>query len=184
MQTIFDVVITITSLTIIGFYTWSLKNHFTSAGMTWKARLVSAGVILTAVLFLYLTWTGPQVLWAQVVGLILEIAAAALFWWAIWASRRASLRFAFDPTLPHGIVSEGPYRYLRHPFYSSYLMFWTGWAVACWSIWSPFPVIFFAILYVTAARMEERNFEASQLADEYRQYKRKTGFFTPRIGGE
>ncbi|MBP1843014.1 protein-S-isoprenylcysteine O-methyltransferase Ste14 [Rhizobium petrolearium] len=183
MQGILDTLITITSITVISFYTWSLKNHFTSVAMTWRARLISAAVILTTLLFLYLQWTGTQLLWVQTVGLIIEIAAAALFWWAIWASRQARLRFAFDPALPHGIVSDGPYRYLRHPFYSSYLMFWSGWALASWSsIWSPVPVIFFAIVYIAAARMEERNFETSQLADEYREYKRRTGFFIPRIG--
>ncbi|WP_117192974.1 methyltransferase family protein [Rhizobium terrae] len=181
MQATLDATISIVSLTIIGFYTWSLKNHFNSQKMTWEARLISLGVILTAALFLYLHWTRPQVLWAQIVGLAVEIAAAILFWWAIWASRQARLRFAFDPALPHGIVSAGPYRYLRHPFYSSYLLFWSGWALASWSIWSALPVIFFATAYVMAARKEERNFEASPLANEYRQYKRRTGFFMPRI---
>lgn len=180
MENTFDLIVTIVSLTIIGFYTWSLKGHFTSDKMEWGAKALSAAVIFTSLLFTYLVWTEQQRIAVQAIGLLLEIAAAALFWWAIWASRRARLRFAFDPELPHSIVSDGPYRYLRHPFYTSYLLFWSGWALASWSAWSILPVLFFAAVYVFAARREESRFAASSLAGDYIQYKNRTGFFAPR----
>ena len=181
MEGILDFLVSATSLATIGFYAWSLKNHFTSQRMEWGARGISAAVILTAVLFLYLMWSQPQKVWAQVLGLMFELGAAFLFWWAISASRKARLRFAFDPALPHSILSEGPYRYFRHPFYTSYLLFWSGWALASWSVLSILPVIFFTVIYVMAAAKEERNFAASPLAEEYSQYKKKTGFLTPRL---
>ncbi|KQV81331.1 isoprenylcysteine carboxylmethyltransferase family protein [Rhizobium sp. Root1220] len=181
MEFTLDCLISVTSIAIIGFYSWSLKGHFSSARMAWGARGISAAVIGTTVLFLYLMWTQPQVIWAQVLGLLIQIAAATLFWWAIWASRKARLRFAFDPALPHSIVSEGPYRYFRHPFYTSYLLFWSGWALASWSAWSVLPVLFFATAYVVAALNEEKKFDASSLAGAYREYKSRTGFFTPRL---
>jgi protein-S-isoprenylcysteine O-methyltransferase Ste14 len=43
-------------------------------------------------------------------------------------------------------------------------------------------VVFFAIVYILAAKGEEKKFEASPLAEQYRAYKGKTGFFTPKLG--
>lgn len=181
MSFAFDLAVSIVSLLVVGFYTWSLRGHFSSPKMEIGAKVISAGVILTTVFFLYLTWFEGQLVWTQVVGLAIEIAAAALFWWAISASRKARLRFAFDPAHPHSIVSDGPYKYLRHPFYTSYLMFWSGWALASWSVWAILPVVFFVIVYATAARNEEKNFSASPLGPEYEAYRRRTGFFLPRF---
>jgi protein-S-isoprenylcysteine O-methyltransferase Ste14 len=111
------------------------------------------------------------------------LAGAALFWAAISASRKARLRFAFDPENPHSIVTGGPYRYLRHPFYTSYLLFWSGWAIAGWSAWTIVPVAIFAAIYVTAALAEEKKFSGTALAGDYEDYKMRAGFFWPRFGG-
>jgi protein-S-isoprenylcysteine O-methyltransferase Ste14 len=181
MHILLDLIISIASLTIVGFYAWSLRGHFNSPKMEAGAKLISVVVIVTTAFFLYLVWSGAQTRWVQIVGLGFELGAASLFWWAVSASRKARLRFAFDPEYPDSLVTDGPYRYLRHPFYTSYLLFWCGWALASWSIWSILPVLFFTIVYVIAARNEERKFSLSPLASEYEAYRRKTGFLTPRF---
>jgi protein-S-isoprenylcysteine O-methyltransferase Ste14 len=98
------------------------------------------------------------------------------------ASRTARLRFAFDPEGPRGLVTEGPYGYVRHPFYTSYLMFWLGWAVATGALLAALPVLLFGVIYVTAARAEERLFLASDMAGAYARYRSRTGFLLPRPG--
>ena len=88
----------------------------------------------------------------------------ALFWWAIVTSRKARLRFAFAPDDPHSLLTDGPYGYVRHPFYTSYIIFWIGWGIATWSIWAVVPVAGIAILYVFAALDEEKKFSRTPLA--------------------
>jgi protein-S-isoprenylcysteine O-methyltransferase Ste14 len=183
MQLAFDIVISAASVFVVACYAWSLRSHFSSPKMPPGAMLISAVVAVTSLFFLYLVWSQHQRTSAQVVGLGLEVAGAALFWWAIAASRRARLRFAFDENAPHNIVTEGPYGYLRHPFYTSYLIFWSGWAIAASSAWAIVPVVVFAVIYVTAALAEERKFSTSPLAGDYETYKARTGFFWPRLSG-
>lgn len=146
-------------------------------------KVVSAAVTLTTLYFLYLVWSQVQPVAAQVIGLGLEITATVLFWWAISASRKARLRFAFDPDKPDSLVTIGPYRLVRHPFYTSYIIFWTGWAIATWTVWAAFPVLAFVVIYVVAAKGEESKFAATPLAAEYEAYRRRTGFLFPKLVG-
>jgi protein-S-isoprenylcysteine O-methyltransferase Ste14 len=181
MEFALDLAVSLLSLIVVGFYTWSLRGHFSSPRMAAGAKAISAVVIATTLFFLYLAWSEHQQPWVQIVGLLIEVSAAILFWWAVLASRKARLRFAFDPDHPDSIVTTGPYRHLRHPFYTSYLMFWSGWAIASSSTWAIFPVVFFVIVYVKAALGEEKKFSMSPLAPEYAAYRRKAGFLIPRF---
>lgn len=178
-----DSVIIVTALATLAAYVWSLKRHFVAGDMSGGARVVSAGVVLTAILYLFLTLWGDQPVWAQAIGLALQLAAGALFFWAITASREARLDFAFTPEKPRGLVETGPYRHIRHPFYTSYIIFWTGWALATWSAYALLALIILIALYVVAARAEEEKFSQSPLAPAYAAYKRRAGFFWPRLIG-
>ena len=83
---------------------------------------------------------------------------------------------------PRHIVTYGAYRFVRHPFYSSFLL---AFAAACLLL--PHPVILafalyvFIVLNLTAAR-EERRLQASEFGGEYQTYMVKTGRFFPRWG--
>jgi protein-S-isoprenylcysteine O-methyltransferase Ste14 len=182
MQVALDTLVSMVSLAVVGCYVWSLRGHFASPKMPPGAWIISAVVGTTSLYFLFLTWSQYQKPQAEIVGIAVELSAASLFWAAIAASRTARLRAAFDDVQPHSIVTGGPYQYLRHPFYTSYLIFWSGWAIAAWSSWTLLPVATFAILYVTAARAEEKKFSTTPLAVEYQAYKSRTGFFWPRLG--
>lgn len=176
-----DVIVTIVSLVTVATYTWSLRGHFSSPEMPAGAKVISLAVIATSIAFTWLIWVRQPPLPATLVGLALELAAYALFWWAIAASRKGRLRFAFDPEGPRGLVTDGPYRHVRHPFYTCYLMFWSGWAIATGAILSALPVVVFAIIYVMAARREEELFTATDMAGDYARYKGRTGFLFPRL---
>lgn len=181
MEHIFDIVVTLLGVATIGQYVWSTRAHFRSQKMASGAVAVSIAVIVTALLFLVLTWTRVQPVQAHLSGIAVMLASMVLFWWAIIASRKAQLRFAFDPENPHGLVTDGPYRYLRHPFYTSYVIFWVGWAIATASWEAAIPVVILVILYVKAALMEEEKFANSPLAVDYAAYRERTGFFWPRL---
>ncbi|MDR3471329.1 MAG: isoprenylcysteine carboxylmethyltransferase family protein [Devosia sp.] len=183
MELLFNLVIFVVSLVVVGQHVWATRGHFVSDGMARGAMLLATLVIVSTLVFSLLLFIESQPPWAELAGLVLELASLALFWAAIRASRQARLRFAFDPGLPHGIIEGGPYRYLRHPFYVSYLLFWFGWGIAIWSVWTlPFLIAFVAF-YANAARGEERKFAATAFAPDYERYKRTAGFFWPKLGG-
>ncbi len=61
--------------------------------------------------------------------LALQVAAAVLMLWARLTFGLRSFHVAANPT-EGGLVTHGPYRFVRHPIYASILLFiWTGVAV-------------------------------------------------------
>lgn len=182
MELVFDGLVTLVACGVVGAYIWSVRNHFASDVMPSGARVIALAVTSSTVLMLALTWLVDQPILAQVVGLLIQLFSVWIFCSAIIASRQARLRFVFDPAHPHSLVEQGPYRLVRHPFYVSYSIFWFGWAVATWSLLAIPSVVILLWLYVSAARMEESNFEASPLSSDYAAYKARTGFFLPRLG--
>jgi protein-S-isoprenylcysteine O-methyltransferase Ste14 len=149
--------------------------------MTGGARLISAGALLSCLIFLLLTWSIDQHAAFQLLGVAIMATSLALFWAAVRASSDAKLRFAFDEALPSTLVTGGPYKYVRHPFYTSYLMFWTGWALATSSPWALIPVLVMAALYTIAARYEESLLISSSMSSHYSDYRNSTGMFWPRV---
>lgn len=106
-------------------------------------------------------------------------AALALFWWAVLTTRRRRPALAFAGEAPTSLHTSGPYKYVRHPFYLSYILFWLAVSVPAAGImhWSVAAVL--SVAYVMAARREEREFARSPLAQGYAQYRQSTWMFMP-----
>ena len=181
MPVIVDAIVTLTSLLIVAAYIWSVRGHFSSPKTPRGAWLVAAAVAGSASLLIALTWTAEAPPFASVLGILCEAASGFLFHAAVRTSKKAALRFAFDPEHPASLLATGPYHYVRHPFYVSYLLFWTGWSIATWALPALIVPPVFLGLYWQAAGMEERNFAASPFAREYASYRDRVGFFFPRI---
>lgn len=182
MQLLFDILLTALSLLVIGSHAVLGKGHFKSAKMPAGANFVSASVLTTLALLLILLWTSEAPTWAQIVALVLEALSLWLFFRTIAASRDQALHFAFDTENPVSLVTAGPYRYVRHPFYTSYLIFWTGLALGAWSPWAVPMLALMAGLYTVAATGEEAKFERTNMAADYAAYRSRTGMFWPKLG--
>ena len=63
-----------------------------------------------------------------------QVLAILLFFWARITFGRRSYHVAADPT-EGGLVTGGPYRYIRHPIYAAFCLFTSTGAAAHWS-WS------------------------------------------------
>jgi protein-S-isoprenylcysteine O-methyltransferase Ste14 len=181
LSLVLDVVVLLASWTVVWQQIAATRGHFVSEKMAPPAMLLAAWVIASTIVFSVLLFVFEAPVWAVVLGLLVEGASLWVFRAAVAASRQARLLFAFDPGLPHGLLDSGPYRYVRHPFYASYLMFWTGWAVAIWSWWTlPF-LLGFAVFYIRAAADEERKFAGTELSADYQRYRRRAGLFWPKL---
>lgn len=182
MELILDVLLTALSIFVIGSHAVIGKNHFKSKEMPAGANLVTAAVLTALAVFLLLLWTGASPALAVLAGLLLEGLALWMFHRTANASREGGLHFAFDKENPVSLVTKGPYRFVRHPFYTSYLIFWTGLAIGTWTPWAVPVLIAMAVIYTVAARDEERKFANSPMAADYAAYRSRTGMFWPGRG--
>jgi protein-S-isoprenylcysteine O-methyltransferase Ste14 len=80
----------------------------------------------------------------------------------------------------HSLVTTGPYRWVRHPFYLSVLLHVGSCALvaANWFIFASGLAMF--TMMVLRTRIEEGKL-IERFGDEYRRYRQRTGAFFPRL---
>jgi protein-S-isoprenylcysteine O-methyltransferase Ste14 len=176
-----DLLIALAALATILTHAWSIKAHFRSERLPDGARLISGLVILSGVVLSAFTVLLEQPAAAQLAGLALMMAAYGLFWRAIAETRAAALLAAFDEKVPGSLVTTGPYRFVRHPFYVSYMLFWAGWGIACWTLWAIIPLVGMTATYWRAALDEEAKFARTPMAAQYQSYMKTTARFIPGV---
>src|SRR5678815_3918593 len=62
-----------------------------------------------------------------------QVLAFLLFFWARVTFGRRSYHVMADPT-EGGLVTGGPYRYIRHPIYAAFCLFISAGVAAHWSL--------------------------------------------------
>jgi protein-S-isoprenylcysteine O-methyltransferase Ste14 len=116
--------------------------------------------------------------WA-VAGISMYIAATLLFLSSIEASRRVPLaRTLVDDPPARALVTSGPYAVIRHPIYVAYSLAWLAAPLATHGPVASLLGIGAVVVYVIAARREERLLE-DRFGEAYRQYKMGTGYVLP-----
>ena len=80
-----------------------------------------------------------------------------------------------------GLVSAGPFRYVRHPLYLGCVLFYLGPALSTASLLSLALVAVIFVFYNYIAGYEERLLE-ERFGEAYGKYKTATGKWVPRIG--
>jgi len=164
-------------------FAWSIRRLFLQPlGMLLRMKILS---VLGFVFFLVQVWAivqaQPNASASSMAGLLLYLLTLFLFWSAVPYARRASLSIAFTPSEPVTLMIEGPYRYVRHPFYLSYITFWTAGLIVSRNMWLLIPLAVMGIFYWSAIRQEEQELSRGSLQNEYRQYKLTTGGLFPRL---
>jgi protein-S-isoprenylcysteine O-methyltransferase Ste14 len=180
-QTLQSCLVLFGALLCFGSFSWAFKSHFRSTGAVPPGmKLISLLSLLCFVAFtIRLAQHGISMHGAA--GLLCFAASLALFAWTINATRRTPPTMAFDTDEPDFLLQHGPYRYVRHPFYVSYVIFWIGTAAAISGIlgWAV-PLLMLAV-YQHAASREERKFAHSGLSLAYDNYRQRAGMFLPRM---
>lgn len=120
--------------------------------------------------------------WATGTACLLFALSLLLQWGAVHAHGRTPPAFAFLESAPRSFVSWGPYRLIRHPLYSAYLLALVGGALLAadsW-YWLVLSIPWLGAFYYIAARGEEASFRDSPFAREYEAYRAATGMFLPK----
>ncbi len=112
--------------------------------------------------------------------LSLYVLSLTVFWWSWRTVREHRLTFAYSKDVPQRLITGGPYRFVRHPFYTAYSLAFLAAPVGLAAWWLLPTSIFMFFVYRQSAVMEERKFATSALARQYGEYRRGTGRFLPR----
>lgn len=164
-------------------FTWAMRNFFTQpAGFTTGMKVITSCAAAFGILHLFaILFRSTLTPERSITGSLLYICAAGLFWWTIQTSRGKNFSGAFSPDAPVHLQGDGPYRFIRHPFYTSYIVTWiAGWVItAQW--WLVPTVAVMIVIYVLASSAEEAKFLRSPLAGAYQQYRFRTGRFLPNF---
>lgn len=113
-------------------------------------------------------------------GLALGYLSVPLVWWTEF-----SLGKNFNTTLhlreDHTLVTAGPYRWVRHPMYTSLFMLTLALLLASANLLVGLPALGGLLVIVINRVGREEKVMQEQFGDDYRQYMQRTGRFLPRL---
>ena len=141
------------------------------------------GVIAYMVNPAWMAWSSvPLAAWLRWTGVGVCAMAAALLTWTL-RSLGTNLTDTVVTRRAHTLVTHGPYRFVRHPFYDSVelLILAISLMAANWFFLLTGSVVLFLI--VVRTRTEEEKLLA-RFGDPYRVYMDRTGRFLPKIGAK
>ncbi|MBL7543265.1 MAG: isoprenylcysteine carboxylmethyltransferase family protein [Bdellovibrionaceae bacterium] len=109
------------------------------------------------------------------------LISLSLFWYAKRTIENVKFDVIFSKKTPEVIVMEGPYRLIRHPFYTSYIVTYLGLILLNYNFLVSLVAGVLVVDYVFAALNEEKKFLTSSFSKEYKSYQSKTKMFFPFI---
>jgi protein-S-isoprenylcysteine O-methyltransferase Ste14 len=157
------------------------KTFVRSDGVRMGMRLLQILGAGAGVAHLWALFTFDLRLPATLVATMSYLAGLGVFAAArnVTAVRRLSLAYSLD--MPTFLINQGIYRYIRHPFYSAYILTWLAGVIAAPGLWVIASTLVMIVLYARAALLEEQKFAASALAEDYAAYRLTAGMFLPRL---
>ena len=113
-------------------------------------------------------WTDTVPLWLRAVGLAIVVAGFALFFWGMSVNRFFSSVPRIQTERGHHLVTDGPYRYVRHPGYTGVIGLIAGSGLALDSWLSE--LVFTPALGMLLYRTLREDAQLSQELPGYRNY--------------
>jgi protein-S-isoprenylcysteine O-methyltransferase Ste14 len=127
-----------------------------------------------------MAWSAvPLPPWLRWTGVGLGLCAEGLFLWTLRNLGR-NLTDTVVTRKQHTLVTTGPYRWVRHPFYCSAALLTLAASLVMANVFLFCTGGTVILLLHSRTRKEEENLVA-RFGDEYRQYMARTGRFLPRL---
>ncbi len=128
----------------------------------------------------WMAWSSiPLPVWLRWTGAALGMLAGGLLSWTLHSLGK-NLTDTVVTRKVHSLVTRGPYRWVRHPFYDALILavLANSLATANWFIFLCGTLTF--VLIVIRMRKEEE-YLLARFGEAYRDYRARTGGFLPRI---
>jgi protein-S-isoprenylcysteine O-methyltransferase Ste14 len=144
-----------------GMKTWDMAI-LSIVGLATLVKYVVAGLDLR------FGWTASMPLALQIAALVVTALGYALGTWAMATNAFFSTVVRIQEDRGHTIVTEGPYRYVRHPSYVGTIAFELATPIMLGSLWALIPGGLTALLFVIRTAIEDRTLHEE--LDGYREY--------------
>jgi protein-S-isoprenylcysteine O-methyltransferase Ste14 len=115
-------------------------------------------------------------------GAVFALTSLLLYEWTRRTVVERDFYIGLSGEVPRAVCAVGPYKFLRHPFYLSYMVAFFSVAVAFPSLIISGVCLINIGLFVYMAIDDERVLSSSVLGAEYRAYRAQVGMFFPRLG--
>jgi len=154
-------------------------------GLLILLTLRPAGIVAAACLIAYMidpssmAWSSmPVPVWARWCGVGLAALAGMLWIWT-FHTLGPNLTDTVVTRRVHTLVTNGPYRWVRHPLYTAtaFMVLGNSLTAANWCLLAAGAVVFTVIVVRTK---REESFLVARFGDSYREYMARTGRFLPR----
>jgi len=128
-----------------------------------------------------MAWSSlPLPAWVRWAGVGLGVVGGALLVWTL-RNLGPNLTDTVVTRTQHALVTTGPYRFVRHPFYDAVALIVVANALAAANGFLLVTFVLTLTLLVIRSRTEEQHLLA-RFGDAYRAYVERTGRFLPRLG--
>jgi len=154
--------------------------------MPLRLALSFSGLMGFGGLLLYMAWP-PALNWTLLpiptflrwAGVAIVTLSVASTWW-VFRTLGLNVTRTSKPRDNATLVTSGPYRFVRHPFYVNVALAFGSLSLVTRSWWFIAWIVLALALLVVRTRREEANLEA-RFGDAWRAYAARTGRFVPRL---
>jgi protein-S-isoprenylcysteine O-methyltransferase Ste14 len=161
---------------------WRARSGVRHDPTFWVLYVCIAGSVLLSLALGrsdHLPWPGGR-LWPVVAGLVLVVAGVALRAWAIITLGRF-FQYQIRIQAGHTVVTNGPYRSVRHPSYTGIILAIAGYALATGDVYSLVAALALSAAGLTIRiRAEERQLREA-LGDDYAEFATRRKRLIPGV---
>ncbi len=141
---------------------------------TFAAGMGTVPTWIVAALDVRFEWSASLPLALHIGGLVGFVLGWALFMWAMGANAFFSEAVRIQEERGHTVVTDGPYRYVRHPGYVGAILALLAIPLLLGSLWALIPAGIAAIGYVVRTALEDKMLREE--LDGYTEYAQQTRY--------
>lgn len=116
---------------------------------------------------------------ARWIGVITGVIAVPLLYW-LFKSIGTNITQTVKTRKEHKLVTNGPYRWVRHPLYSVGTLLFTSFALMASNWFIGLTTLIGLVMLMVRLPKEEKNL-VEKFGEEYKEYAKRTGRLIPRI---
>jgi protein-S-isoprenylcysteine O-methyltransferase Ste14 len=182
VKTVFHLVLVLWMAVPFSYFISAGANIFTvpklrdNGAMLGQISFISGMVCVLFMGLFYGLWVLPAAC-----GAILALGAVMLYEWTRRTVVDRNFYAGLAGEVPPAVCDAGPYRYVRHPFYLSYMVAFVAVAAAFPSLIVVGVCLLNIGLFVYMALDDERVLLGSTLGADYQSYRGRVGMFVPRL---
>lgn len=178
MNTIFILHLISIASFISGAFLFFKNNNTINRIKLFRIQIISLIIwILGPLLLFNHKFEGLNIL--NILGLSFQVLSLSVFTYLVLKIGKNKFLVAGSNEEPLNFYELGPYKYIRHPFYFSYIANYIGIYLATQSIFYLALILIIFYLYTLMATDEENLFLISRFKNEYAIYKSKTNQIIP-----